>query len=60
MFGLSNETRVYLKTSVTDGRPSYKGLRGLVSKRLFGLGMQKLGIGARSSRVCQEMSGRQQ
>jgi transposase len=32
MFGLTNETRVYLKTGVTDGRLSYEGLRGLVSK----------------------------
>jgi transposase len=32
MFGITNETRVYLKTGVTDGRLSYEGLRGLVSK----------------------------
>ena len=32
MFGLTNETRVYVKTGVTDGRLSYEGLRGLVSK----------------------------
>jgi hypothetical protein len=31
MFGIINETRVYLKTGVTDGRVGFEGLRGLVS-----------------------------
>ena len=31
MFGLTNETRVYLRAGVTDGRLSYEGLRALVS-----------------------------
>ena len=32
MFGLTNETRVYVKTGVTDGRVGFEGLRSLVSK----------------------------
>jgi transposase len=32
MFGITAETRVYLKTGVTDGRVGFEGLRGLVSK----------------------------
>jgi transposase len=32
MFGLTNQTRVFLRTGVTDGRLGYEGLRGLVSK----------------------------
>jgi transposase len=32
MFGITPETRVYLKTGVTDGRLGFEGLRGLVSK----------------------------
>jgi hypothetical protein len=32
MFGLTNESRVYLKTGMTDGRVCFEGLRGLVSK----------------------------
>ncbi len=27
MFGLTNETRVYVKTGVTDGRVGFEGLR---------------------------------
>jgi hypothetical protein len=32
MLGITNETRVFLKTGMTDGRLGYEGLRGLVSK----------------------------
>lgn len=32
MFGITSETRVFLRTGVSDGRLSYEGLRGLVSK----------------------------
>ena len=32
MFGLSEQTRVFLKTCVTDGRLGVDGLRGLVSQ----------------------------
>ena len=32
MFGLSSNTRVYLRTGFTDGRLGYEGLRGLVGK----------------------------
>jgi transposase len=31
MFGLTEQTRVFLKTGVTDGRLGIEGLRGLVS-----------------------------
>lgn len=31
MFGLSAQTRVFLKTGVTDGQLGIRGLRGLVS-----------------------------
>jgi len=31
MFGLSEQTRVFLKPGVTDGRLAFEGLRGLVS-----------------------------
>ena len=34
MFGLSEQTRVFLKTGVTDGRLGIEGLRGLVSSVL--------------------------
>ncbi|MBV8803492.1 MAG: IS66 family insertion sequence element accessory protein TnpB [Sinobacteraceae bacterium] len=34
MLGLSEQTRVFLKTGVTDGRLGIEGLRGLVSKVL--------------------------
>lgn len=34
MFGLSEQTRVFLKTGVTDGRLGVDGLRGLVSQVL--------------------------
>ena len=34
MFGLSEQTRVFLKTGVTDGRLGIDGLRGLVSNVL--------------------------
>jgi len=34
MFGLSEQTRVFLKTGVTDGRLGIEALRGLVSKVL--------------------------
>jgi transposase len=34
MFGLSSQTRVYLRTGFTDGRLGYEGLRGLVAKAL--------------------------
>lgn len=32
MFGITSETRVFLRTGVTDGRLGVEGLRGLVSK----------------------------
>jgi hypothetical protein len=34
MFGITSETRVFLKTGYIDGRLGYEGLRGLVSKAL--------------------------
>jgi transposase len=34
MFGITSETRVFLKTGYIDGRLGYEGLRGLVSKVL--------------------------
>lgn len=34
MFGITSETRVYLKTGITDGRLGIEGLRGMVSKVL--------------------------
>jgi transposase len=34
MFGLSEQTRVFLKTGITDGRLGFEGLRGLVSNVL--------------------------
>jgi hypothetical protein len=34
MFGLTDQTRVFLKTGVTDGRLGIDGLRGLVSNVL--------------------------
>jgi transposase len=32
VFGITNQTRVYLRTGVTDGRLGYEGLRGLTVK----------------------------
>jgi len=32
MFGITNQTRVYLRTGATDGRLGYEGLRGLTVK----------------------------
>jgi len=32
VLGITSETRVFLKTGVTDGRLGYEGLRGLVAK----------------------------
>ena len=34
MFGITSETRVFLKTGLIDGRLGIEGLRGLVSKVL--------------------------
>lgn len=34
MFGLNPDTRVFVKTGVTDGRLGYEGLRGLAVKVL--------------------------
>ena len=34
MFGLSEQTRVFLKPGVTDGRLGFEGLRGLVNNVL--------------------------
>jgi transposase len=34
MFGITSETRVFLKTGFIDGRLGIEGLRGLVSKTL--------------------------
>ena len=34
MFGLSEQTRVFLKPGVTDGRLAFEGLRGLINNVL--------------------------
>jgi transposase len=34
MFGITADTRVFLKTGITDGRLGYEGLRGLAVKVL--------------------------